>query len=101
MDKIFEFLMAVALDAAMLSLVVSLAKKDGKTLPHARLTAVTMGIGFILGVIARCIDGVNLLLIPDALGAVLAYTAVLLTIPPKKSEESENIPAVNIAGARK
>lgn len=90
MDKIFEFLMAVALDAAMLVLVVTLAKKE-KSIAHARLIAVTMGIGFILGVIGRCIDGVNLLLIPDALGAVLSYTAVLLTVPAKKGESVEPV----------
>ena len=92
MDKIFEFLMAVALDAAMLILVVTLAKKE-KTIAHARLIAVTMGIGFILGVIGRCIDGVNLLLIPDALGAVLSYTAILLTVPAKKGESAEPVNA--------
>ena len=99
MDKFFEFLMAVALDAAMLILVITLAKKE-KTIAHARLIAVTMGIGFILGVIGRCIDGVNLLLIPDALGAVLSYTAVLLTVPAKKGESAESVDA-QIAEANK
>ena len=99
MDNIFEFLMIVALDIAMLSLVISLAK--GNNVPHARLTAVTMGIGFLFGVIARCIDEVDFLLIPDALGAVLAYTAVLLTVPARKSEKPENVQAVKVAGVGK
>ena len=98
MDRIFEFLMAVALDAAMLILVISLVKKKN-VIANARLIAVTMGIGFILGVVGRCIDGVNLLLIPDALGAMLSYTAVLLTVPPKKDESSES--AGTAAGADK
>ncbi|MDY4230858.1 MAG: hypothetical protein SOX74_02095 [Candidatus Faecousia sp.] len=50
--------------------------------------ALTMGVGFVLGVVARCIDGVNLLLIPDALGAMLSYTAVLMSFPGKKAEEA-------------
>ena len=76
----------------MYRIIVTLAKKE-KTVAHARLIAVTMGIGFILGVIGRCIDGVNLLLIPDALGAVLSYTAVLLTVPAKKGESAEPVNA--------
>ena len=87
MEKLFELLMVISLDAAMLVLVC-LTIKGKINRSYARLGALTMGVGFVLGVGARCIDGVNLLLIPDALGAMLSYTAVLMSFPGKKAEEA-------------
>ena len=59
MDRLFEILMTLCLDAAMLVFVLSLARSGGKSVAHARLISITMSVGFLLGAAAHCIDGVN------------------------------------------
>ncbi len=86
---ILESLMLIFLDAAMLMLVVQLARlarTDGKNLPHARLISAAMGVGFLLGTLLQVLNDNTLLVYLNALGFMLSYTAFLFSVWQKKPE---------------
>ena len=62
MKEFLGILMELSLDAAMLTLVVSLAHRTIKGNAYLRLLSVTMGIGFAIGIVGRCIDSASALL---------------------------------------
>ena len=86
MNVTLELIADICVDLAMAVLLWNLISKGGKPIPGSRLIAATFGIGFVMGTIAAGLRGAVPLVIPDALGFMLSYTAFLFTVPERKSE---------------
>lgn len=86
MEIILEFAADICIVIGMAILLRNLISKQGKRIPGARLISATFGIGFIIGTVAAGIRGINIFIIPDALGFIISYTAFLFTFPKKQSE---------------
>lgn len=86
MEITLELIADICVDIAMAILLWNLISKKGKRIPCARLLSATFGIGFVIGTVAAGIRGINALIVPDALGFILSYTAFLFTFPGRKSE---------------
>lgn len=91
MEKWLESLMAVSLDAAVLSLILCLVRDAGARGIRTRLTAAAFGIGFLLGVVSNVLmDGSRLVLMLFALGFMLSYTAFVFTFPEARKRHEGN-----------
>lgn len=86
MNVTLELIADICVDLAMAILLWKLIAKGGKPIPGSRLIAATFGIGFVAGTIAAGLRGAVPLVILDALGFMLSYTAFLFTFPGRKSE---------------
>lgn len=89
MKGLLEILMELSLDAAMLTLVINLARRTIRGNGYLRLLSVTMGIGFVLGIVGRCIDGASALLILDVLGLILSGAAAFFTFQKTCQEDDD------------
>lgn len=89
MKEFLGILMELSLDAAMLTLVVSLARHTIKGNAYLRLLSVTMGIGFAIGIVGRCIDGASALLILDVLGLAFSCVAAFFTFQKTYQEDED------------
>ena len=78
MSFAFEFFTDIMLDAAMLIMVLSLARRGAHGSRFERLTAFCMGIGFLLYCAAKAVSGASCtLFVLAVLGFMLSYTAFL------------------------
>ncbi len=85
MELIFEIVMGVMFDIAMHLLVLRLAKQEEQDRGKCRFISITFGIGFLLGIIAKCLAGGDYIVLAlFALGFMLSYTAFLFTFPEKE-----------------
>ena len=89
MKEFLGILMELSLDAAMLTLVVSLARQTIKGNAYLRLLSVTMAIGFAIGIVGRCIDGASALLILDVLGLAFSCVAAFFTFQKTYQEDED------------
>lgn len=88
-ELILEMAGDICLDIAMAILLWNLICKSRRCIPGARLIAIAFGIGFAIGTVESGLRGLNVFIIPDALGFILSYTAFLFTFPGRKPEEPE------------
>ena len=86
MNIALELIADICVDLAMAILLWKLISKSGKPIPGSRIIAATFGIGFVMGTISAGLRGALPLVVPDALGFMLSYTAFLFTFPGRKSE---------------
>ncbi len=84
MELLFEVLMSVMLDAAMIVLILKLIKMPGEKRKNYRVLSGTFAAGFIFGIAAKCLFAQShLVTILFAVGFILAYTAFVFTFPEK------------------
>lgn len=83
MAAIGEFIMEFCLVIATLTLVLSLVHRSSEC-GHARPLSISMGVGFAVGIVLRCISGGNALLILDTIGFVLACAAAFMSFQIQK-----------------
>ncbi len=90
MELIFEVIMCILFDAAMLVLVLRLCSSDKPKIKDCRLISGTFALGFLFGVIKKCLTrGSFTVTVLFTLGFVLACIAFALTFSEKrKSNES-------------
>ena len=82
METVFECLMLMAFIIAMCVLIYRFAKNKSENKQKERMVALTMAIGFVIGVVKELIfPPVRFVLILYAIGAVLAYTAIAFSFP--------------------
>ena len=82
METVFECLMLMAFIIAMCVLIYRFAKNKSENKQNERMVALTMAIGFAIGVVKELIfPPVRFVLILYAIGAVLAYTAIAFSFP--------------------
>lgn len=87
MELLFEVLMSVMLDAAMIVLVVQLIKMPAEKRKNYRLLSGTFAAGFVFGIAAKCLFCKNnFVAILFAVGFILAYTAFVFTFPEKRRQ---------------
>ena len=86
MNIALELIADICVDLAMAILLWNLISKGTKPIPGSRLIAATFGVGFVMGTISAGLRGALPLVVPDALGFMLSYTAFLFTFPGRKSE---------------
>lgn len=85
MVNTLEIVMGIFLNAAALSEIVSVISGSPEALRQKRFVALTLAVGFLLGVITECVRNSNMpALILFALGFMLSYAAFILTIPEKR-----------------
>lgn len=91
MDIIFEAVMLVCFCLAMCILIYRFTKNKATHLKAERAIAWTMGVGFALGVVKELIfPPVGWMFVLYALGAILAYSAVLFSYHEHCKQETEN-----------
>ena len=77
--------MSAAFDIAMLYLILKSAGSDGGDKAVCRLISAAFGVGFLTGIISVCLFGGSYtVLVLDALGFMLSYTAFVFTFTGKK-----------------
>lgn len=80
METVFECLMLMAFIIAMCVLIYRFAKNKSENKQNERIVALTMAIGFAIGVVKELIfPPVRWVLILYTIGTVLACTAVALS----------------------
>lgn len=80
MQLMFEIVMCVFLDAAMLVLALTVFREDGAKRKSNRLVSSTFSIGFLCGIFKQFLAGGNVaVMVLLALGFVLACAAFLRT----------------------
>ena len=87
MNITLELVADICVDLAMAVLLWNLISKDAKPISGSRLIAVTFSIGFVVGTISAGLRGSIPLVISDALGFMLSYTAFIFTFSGRKSED--------------
>lgn len=78
-------MMVALFDLAMLGMTLELARGERSARPHARMLALVMGVGFLIGAVNHCCAGGTVALLLYALGFMLSYTAFLLTVPERRA----------------
>lgn len=90
MYAIYEIIMLIALNAAICIILFRLAKGISADPKADRVTAFTMGLGFIAGIVKCAVDDfLCMSFILYAAGAMLCYMAVLLSVPDKVKKKKE------------
>ena len=76
----FEVIMGIVLDLAMLIMVFNLAYKRAHGSSVERITALCMGLGFLIYCISKIVSGSGYAMFTiAALGFMLSYTAFIFT----------------------
>lgn len=87
MEKLFEIVMLICFCAALFVMIVGLAKQNKPCSWFDRIKAITMGVGFLIGAIAKIVtDSADWSFIFYALGIDLAYTATIFAF--RKNDEN-------------
>ncbi len=86
MELICRMIMLICFDLAALSLVVRLALRGRER--GARCLAACLALGFLCGGIARCLNGMNVLISLEAAGFLLSDVAFLLTFQGEKAGQT-------------
>lgn len=82
MELLFEIVMIVFLDAAMLFLICTVFKADETKRKSYRFLSGTLAMGFLCGVVAQIIFGRNVaMMILMYLGFILSYSSFVFTFP--------------------
>lgn len=87
MELIFEVIMCVLFDAAMLVLVLRLCNSDKSKIKDCRLISGTFALGFLFGIVEKCLThGSFTATVLLVLGFVLACIAFALTFSEKRKD---------------
>ena len=88
MAELLETVMTAVFDIALLFLVIYSAKGRA-TNGGTRLVALTFSVGFLLGILSKCIAGGGYAVMTlSALGLMLSYMLFVFSIPERKAEEN-------------
>lgn len=88
MEQMLEGTMVAAFCAAMAVVICRLLKKREERTAGERMTLITMGIGFGIGVVNKILAGEQpWMYLLYLLGFMLTYTAVVLTLPDRNACE--------------
>ena len=84
MAELLETVMTAVFDIALLFLVIYLAKGRAAN-SGTRLVALTFSLGFLLGILSKCIAGGGYAAMTlSALGFMLSYMLFVFSIPEKR-----------------
>lgn len=88
MQLLFEIVMCVFLDAAMLALLLTVFKAETAAKKGYRLGSGTFAVGSLCGAFAQILFGGSIaVMVLFALGFMLAYTAFVFTIPDRRKHD--------------
>lgn len=88
MAELLETIMTAVFDIALLFLVIYSAK--GRAGSGTRLVALTFSLGFLLGILSKCIAGGGYAVMTlSALGFMLSYMLFVFSIPEKRKKNEK------------
>lgn len=83
MELICRIIMLICFDLTALALVLRVMRSGCAR--GSRWLAACMALGFLCGGVARCLNGLNILISLEAVGFLLSDIAFLLSFPEKKA----------------